>query len=282
MIREQGPEDQTEIEAILTQQIDQAMFPLSSLRIHGLKSGDFASPHEHSLRIWRLGDSLVALTRAGMLMPYLDAAPDLSDLHRALAGRTLTGIISPATSARPVIAALGLDRLPANVDRDEPGFALDLARLVPPDTPDLTLIRPDRTHGSLLADWRASYLAEVMGTPADEARAKAAADIDSYLARNSHRLLLHHGSPVALTGFNAILPEIVQIGGVYTPPGLRGRGHARGAVALHLAEARASGATRAVLFAASDAAARAYRAIGFQRAQDFTLFLLATPVVIAG
>lgn len=52
------------------------------------------------------------------------------------------------------------------------------------------------------------------------------------------------------------------------------------AVALHLAEARASGVARAVLFAASDAAACAYRAIGFQPAEPFTLFLLATPARI--
>jgi predicted GNAT family acetyltransferase len=83
-----------------------------------------------------------------------------------------------------------------------------------------------------------------------------------------------------MTGFNATLPEIVQIGGVYTPADLRGRGYARRAVALHLAEARGKGTARAVLFAANDAAARAYRAIGFQPAVPFTLFLLSTPTRI--
>jgi predicted GNAT family acetyltransferase len=121
----------------------------------------------------------------------------------------------------------------------------------------------------------------VLGSFGPEARAKAEVDIASYMAQDSHRLLLHEGRPVALTGFNATLPGMVQIGGVYTPAPLRGRGYARRAVALHLAEAHAKGATRAVLFAASDAAARAYQAIGFRGAQDFTLFLLATPARIA-
>ncbi len=49
-----------------------------------------------------------------------------------------------------------------------------------------------------------------------------------------------------------------------TPPELRGRGYARAAVALHLAEARDAGVPRAILFAANEAAARAYRAIGFR------------------
>jgi predicted GNAT family acetyltransferase len=59
---------------------------------------------------------------------------------------------------------------------------------------------------------------------------------------------------------------------------LRNRGHARTAVALHLAEARAAGATRAVLFAATSAAVRAYLAIGFQPAADFSLVLFHAPV----
>lgn len=48
-----------------------------------------------------------------------------------------------------------------------------------------------------------------------------------------------------------------------------------GAVALHLAEAKARGATPAALFAASPAAARAYEAIGFGRIGSWTLFMMA-------
>jgi predicted GNAT family acetyltransferase len=73
----------------------------------------------------------------------------------------------------------------------------------------------------------------------------------------------------------------VQVGGIYTPPALRGRGLARAAVALHLAEARNTGVSRAVLFAASPAAARAYTAIGFQPNGSFALVLFAAPVTIA-
>ena len=85
-----------------------------------------------------------------------------------------------------------------------------------------------------------------------------------------------------MTGFNAVLPEHVQVGGVYTPPEGRNRGYARRAVAIHLAEARASGVRHAVLFAASAAAARAYEAIGFQRDGSFALALYDTYQVIHG
>ncbi len=80
-------------------------------------------------------------------------------------------------------------------------------------------------------------------------------------------------TPLAMTGFNARLPDIVQVGGVYTPPDLRGRGHARRAVALHLAAARDAGIRRATLFSGSDMASRAYRSIGFRQIGDWTLLI---------
>jgi GNAT superfamily N-acetyltransferase len=280
MIREQGPDDRAEIEALLTARIDQAMFPLTNLRTHGLTRGAFPSDHDHALRLWRTGDSLIALTKAGMLLPLLDGSPDLSDLPASLHGLTVIGSVGPAASVRPVLAALGLDRLPTNTDRDEPGFTLDLARLAVPDHPGTTLRPLAPEDLPRVTDWRETYIGEVLGLTGPDARATAEADLASYLHRDSHRLLTKDGQPVALTGFNATLPEIVQVGGVYTPANLRGKGYARRAVALHLAEARATGVTRAVLFAASDAAAQAYRAIDFQPAADFTLFLLSTPARI--
>ena len=281
MIREQGPDDRAEVEALLSASIAQAMFPLSNLRAHGLTKGAFPSDHDHATRVWRTGDSLIALTKGGMILPILDGTPDLSGLKAALDGLTVAGAVGPAASARPILAALGLDRLPTNANRDEPGFTLNLDALAVPDYPETTLRPLTPTDLPFLTDWRETYIGEVLGLRGADARATAEADLDSYLARDSHRILLHHGQPVALTGFNAVLPEIVQVGGVYTPPDLRGRGYARRAVALHLMKARANGTRRAVLFAANTAAARAYRAIGFQPAADFTLFLLSTPIRIA-
>ena len=110
-------------------------------------------------------------------------------------------------------------------------------------------------------------------TPED-ARTQAEEDIANYIDADSHRILMVEGTPVAMTGFNATQPEAVQVGGVYTPPELRRRGYGRLAVALHLAEARQKGATRAILFSAGPAATRAYEALGFQHigAYGFVLF----------
>jgi GNAT superfamily N-acetyltransferase len=282
MIRAAGQADQAAVEALLMRRIEGAMFPLSNLRAHGLGEGNFASDHDQAMRVWRVGqESLVALTRGGMLLPLLTGDPDLRCLRGAVAGVTVTGAIGPAASVRPVLAALDLTDHPMLKDEDEPGFALDLADLRFPDRSGAVLVPATVELRPQLVDWRTAYHGEVLGTPAAEAPARAAMEIDGYIARDSHRVLMLDGQPVAMTGFNARLPEIVQVGAVYTPPHLRNKGYARLAVALHLAEARETGTRRAVLFAASDAAARAYLAIGFQPTFTFALVFFSSSAKVA-
>ncbi len=76
-----------------------------------------------------------------------------------------------------------------------------------------------------------------------------------------------------MTGFNATVDDLVQVGGVYTPPEGRGRGLARRAVALHLQEAREKGARRGILFANDPSAIAAYRAVGFRPIGRFVLIM---------
>jgi predicted GNAT family acetyltransferase len=67
----------------------------------------------------------------------------------------------------------------------------------------------------------------------------------------------------------------VQIGGVWTPPPLRSRGHARAVVGGSLLLARAQGMRRSVLFTGEDnvAALRSYERLGYVRAGRFGLWL---------
>lgn len=278
MIREAGPQDRAAVEAILLRHADAAMFPLANLRNHGLGQGDFGTAHAHATRFWmRESDGVLALSRSGMLMPLLPDPFDAAGFRPCLAGLAITGAVGPSRQLRPLLAGLGFSGGETLVDRDEPGFALDLSALRVPLADGAQLIPASASHRALLVNWRADYHETVLGTPEAQRQHRAGAEVDSWIAQGSHRLLLRDGAPVALTGFNAALPEIVQIGGVYAPPALRGCGHARLAVALHLAEARLQGVARAVLFAATEAAAKAYLAIGFQPATTFALILFAKP-----
>ncbi len=269
--------DVPKIDRFLSEHIQTSMFPLANLRDFGLRGRD-----PRAVNVWTLGDgprAILAITNEGMVLPQ---CPDCSDVELAEAiqlirGRALFGLAAEATQARRFMHLAGWEDRPATLNSDEPGFTLDLNQIVVPDTSGAALVPLGDLDREIAEGWRQSYLTEAMDFDADRARSQSKKDIAAYVERDSHQALLVSGQPVGMTGFNARLPEAVQIGGVYTPPALRGRGYAKLAVALHLLEARAAGVSRAVLFAASDSAARAYIAIGFKPAGRYSLILFKNP-----
>lgn len=270
--------DLQEVEDLLRRHVQSSMFLLGNLLDHGL-----GSDSRHGLTLWvrETGGGVFAITNSGMVLMQAPVATsaDWRAAAQLIGARPIAGASGDAVQLRAFLDASVLSGRPARMDEDEPGFRLDLDNLVMPDNPagfDFALRPLADAPREQMVGWRSAYLLEVLGTPADEAARTAKADIDHYLSRDSHRVLFADGEPVAMTGFNAEVPGVVQVGGVYTPPDLRGRGYARRAVALHLADARAQGFEQAVLFAASDAAARAYQAIGFHPAGAYALLLFAT------
>ena len=265
------------IERFLTRHIQSSMFPLANLRDYGLRGAD-----PRSMDIWVLGGNLravFAITNEGMVLPQ---CPDCSDqdLRDAIAlirGRPLFGIAAEAEQARRIIRLAGWQDRPATLNSDEPGYTLDLTRLSLPDAKNAEISPIGDRDRRITEDWRRAFLIEAMDFDADRALDQSRKDIASYIRRNSHRVLRVEGQPVGMCGFNARLPETAQIGGVYVPPELRGRGYARLAVGLHLQEAQKEGITRAVLFAASEAAARAYISLGFRPAGHYSLILFKNP-----
>ncbi len=132
----------------------------------------------------------------------------------------------------------------------------------------------------LLERWSLAYNIETMGAPDDDrTRTRIKAETPGVIAAGNTRLMIENGEPVARTAFNARLPDMVQIGGVFTPPDLRCRGYARRAVAAHLREARGEAAQTAILFASGAPACRAYEALGFERVGEYALAILAEPVL---
>ena len=272
--------DRAEIETFLRGRIQTSMFPLLNLLEHG-----WNSDAEYAMRFWvreegGLVRDVLGLTNGGMVMPQCPTM-DPADAPVALLGQRITGFIGLADQVRPIQAALGLAETPANLDRDEPLMALDLAELQVPDGPGgiipLALAPPD-----VILDWMTTYEIEALQTPREEAAEDAKGSYARYCQRGSHVALMDKGRPLAMTGFNAQLPGIVQIGGVFTPPDLRSLGYARRALALHLQQARKEGVGRSVLFSASEAAQRTYAAIGYRQIGQWTLCLLKDELVIHG
>lgn len=270
-------EDIKAIERFLYRHVQTSMFPLANLRDFGLRGSDL-----RALDIWMLGEgpsAVFAITNEGMV---LSQCPDCTDqeLRDAIAlirGHKLFGLAAEASQARRIMQLAGWENRPATLNSDEPGFTLDLNQIVVPEVAGAELVPLGDLDPKITEEWRQKYLIEAMDFDPARAQNQAMQDIITYVQRGSHQAMLIDGQPVGMTGFNARLPDVVQIGGVYTPPEFRGRGYARLAVALHLLEAQKAGVSRAVLFAASDAAARAYIAIGFKPAGQFSLILFKNP-----
>ncbi|HEX7602152.1 MAG TPA: GNAT family N-acetyltransferase [Polyangiaceae bacterium] len=186
-------------------------------------------------------------------------------------GRATTGIIGPFAHVGMTRTALGLDARKASLEDKEYLYALDLVKLVLPR--GAVGVRPTRDEDlELCAAWRVDYGQEAMSMSLEESRARARADVERTHGRGDSFLLEDaDGTPVSYSAFNARLPDAVQIGGVWTPKELRGKGYARSVVAGSLVLARALGVTRATHFTGrwNTPAQKAYEALGFERIGDY-------------
>lgn len=279
-MRRAGPADREAVEGFLRAHLTRAMFPLSNLARYGMDGGE-----GRATAFWIDEDGgtvrgVLGMSGDGMVLPVCPET-DPRDMAGAIAGRRVMGVMGVAAEVRPLLAAIGLDGTRKALDEDEPQFVLDLAGLVVPEGPGRLVPLGHIPEETAIA-WRRDYLVEILGTPPERAETTAASDIAHYVAEDSHRALVDGDTPLAMTGFNARLPDIVQVGAVWTPPPRRSRGLARRAVALHLAEARARGVGQATLFASGPAAVRAYEALGFRRTGTWTIVLLAEPEAARG
>lgn len=159
-------------------------------------------------------------------------------------------------------------------------LVLELAALKAPDRLErgqVSLREPtDSEAEEFLAPWRADYLVECLGAVrSPELESSARHQIAGWRERRQLWVLVHDARIVAMTGFNANTRGIVQVGGVFTPPALRGKGYARAAVAASLLLARKNGARRSVLFTSehNQPARRAYASLGYEVTGDFGLVL---------
>src|SRR2546430_8524598 len=149
--------------------------------------------------------------------------------------RAATGFSGPWAQVVAARDALGLATARAVKDSRDELYALDLDRLVVPKPLASGAVRcrhPEPEELDLLTQWRASFSVEALGAADGPGLHRASrADVLLHHERGADWVLFDHGNPVAYSVFNAMLPDIVQIGGVWTPPQFRGRGYARSVVA---------------------------------------------------
>lgn len=281
MIRDATQADLPELHRVLEADFASTMFLRSNLLEAGLGgAGDYAMTLCVCAQTGPSG-GIFALTNNGFL---LACAPDASDRMWAafasrIVGKVVRGMTGVPAQVESMFAALGVRERDFQIDDVEPLYSLQLSALVAFEG---DLRAPQAQEMAQLIEWQMAGNCETLGAAmSEEGRAVAQGQIDRFLERDVLRVLCVEGAPVCKTAFNAVLPDTVQVGGVYTPPALRGVGYARAAVALHLAQARTLGVRRAILFAANEQAARAYEAIGFERVGSYRVALFEEAMEVA-
>jgi ribosomal protein S18 acetylase RimI-like enzyme len=280
VIRTLGPADLAVLDAFLARHADSSLFLRSNLRAAGIV--DRGEPFQATY-VGAFDGELVGVAAHCWNGNVIVQAPAALDaVVRAAVertGRDVRGIIGPWAQACAARHALAMVDRAARMESQDRLLALSLADLVRPPTLDAPGVRCRPTVASdldLITRWRVAYAVELLGAEdGDALRAESRGDMERTHAAGSAWLLEHDGTPLAYSGFNARLPDVVQIGGVFTPPELRARGWARAAVAGSLLAVAASGVRRALLFTGEEnvAARKAYEAIGFRAIGDYGLLL---------
>jgi GNAT superfamily N-acetyltransferase len=276
---ELGRGDEAELEAFLAARADTSMFLRANLREAGIV--DEGKPKQATYVAARRDGAIVAVAAHGWNgVLLLQGAPEpVTVVARAAVDRTrraVHGLSGPYAQVVAARDALGMRDRSATLDSREDLFALSLDELqVPPQLSDgrWTCRAPTKEDHPELVQWHVAYDVEALGavdSPDLHQRAQQRVEFNS-----AKYVLVAEDQRVATSGFNAQLPDIVQVGGVYTPPALRGRGYGRAVVAGSLLDARSRGATRSILFTQveNSAARAAYLALGYRIIGDYGLVL---------
>ena len=215
-------------------------------------------------------------------MVFFQAPKNPAGLFHAVvsaSGRECTGIAGPYDQVQQVLPGiLTKNHLPALNSRDTL-FSLDLNMLAIPgllQRGEVTCRYPADDEIPKMIEMRIAFMRELTGPDTRVSREDEAREIVRYQQQtNNHWLLEAGGKIVATSAISAGIPEVVQIGGVYTLPEYRNRGFGRAVVAGSLLYARARGVKKAILFTGTDmpAAQKVYTALGFRPIGEYGLVI---------
>jgi uncharacterized protein len=282
--------DQTALNAFLSQRAESSMFMLSNLRRSGLTYED--RPF-HGVYVAALeGDEIVGVAAhywngnitLQLPDPYAEKTLDMLVRHT---GRSVDGLLGPSEQVQQARVILELSETPTRYASLEKLYALALAGLnvpLPLSQGSVTCRNVSEADLSWLIDWHVDFKVQALNmadTP--ELRERCIAEERARLTHEDSWLLEDAGQPVSYSNFSATLPDMVQIGGVWTPPEFRSRGYARCVVAGSLLKARENGVQRAILFTEdyNIPAQKAYEALNFRQIGEYSIVMFQPPAIDA-
>jgi RimJ/RimL family protein N-acetyltransferase len=278
--------DHARLEAFLRTRLTSSMILFSHARSAGLRDRGQRSQGTY-LGVFE-DDALMGVVGhlwngSAVLQVPAERAAALCELAIRVSGRPLTGLLGPAEQVGAVLYGLDLAPAQLRLDSVESLFELRLSRLRVPAALSAGAVRVRVARPADVAQltaWRVAFCIEALHAQDTPELYEASRYAEWHSVEDGHSWIVEcEGKPVAKTAFSAATRELVQVGGVYTPPTLRGRGYARAGVAQTLLEAKRRGALSSVLFTGDDnlAAQRAYRALGYERIGDYRITTLNTP-----
>ncbi|WP_057463852.1 GNAT family N-acetyltransferase [Pseudovibrio sp. POLY-S9] len=289
-IKKLSNQHQEVVWSFLMKHVYSSMFLLNNIEKAGLEytselySGEYWGAYDEADEL----KGVLAQFWNGNLMsqaPDLNALETLTTHFREVANRPVAGMVGDGEQASFVLNKLNFPANAYNTNRSEGLYqlALEDLQLSEKATSDqFSLIPTSEADTLLLFDWLKAYELEAFDGEASEEHDKHITNRVMEMQKSGNAwVLLDREQPVALSGFNATLAEIVQVGPVWTPPEHRNNGYARATVALTLDLVKQQGVRRSVLFTDNPAAAKAYEAIGFKQNGSFHLALLKEPVELS-
>ncbi|KZL25533.1 MULTISPECIES: GNAT family N-acetyltransferase [unclassified Pseudovibrio] len=289
-IKKLSNQHQEVVWSFLMNHVYSSMFLLNNIEKAGLEytselySGEYWGAYDEADEL----KGVLAQFWNGNLMsqaPDLNALETLTTYFREVVNRPVAGMVADGEQASFVLNKLNFPANAYNTNRSEGLYqlALEDLQLSEKSTSDqFSLIATSEADASLLFDWLKAYELEAFDGEASEEHDKHITNRVMEMQKSGNAwVLLDREQPVALSGFNATLAEIVQVGPVWTPPEHRNNGYARAVVALTLDLVKKQGVRRSVLFTDNPAAAKAYEAIGFKQNGSFHLALLKEPVELS-
>ena len=281
-LRRLTPDDRPPVDAFLEHHSASSMFLRANLYYSGIEDGP---DRFHGLYFGAFtGDVLTDVGAHYWNNNIILQAPTVPvELSQALAkdsGRPVGGVIGPWDQVKAAEPELDLDRSRLGKVVPEYLYTLDLNAMMVPDVLSSGMVRHRRAEDRdlpALVQWRYQYDLITMGYPAHAIDDERNHTMLKGMIEDARLWVLQdEESIVAMTGFNATLPDTVQVGGVFTPEEARGRGHARSVVAASLLDAKAEGVSKAILFTETDniPAQKAYESLGFERIGDYGMVVL--------
>ncbi len=287
-IRQLTASDKIEVESFLKAGIEQTLFLLYNILRGGLnysgKPGQsifFGSFQETKIT------SVMSLSWNGHMQIFTPhAMEDICDKFIPFLKKhkkEVLGISGPPDHVQQALQYLNLDLHPKLLYSIEKLYTLHLENLQPimPQAGRVCVLRKATPEDyNMLVEWQIAYALETLGSKDNrQLRESTQRRIQALVQSDADymRIFEVDGVAVSRTNITAALPEAIMLGGIWTPPEHRNKGYARSAVAAHLLEQKKSGVDKAVLFTNSPAATKAYKALGFKEAGNFSLVLFETP-----